>query len=221
MWYKEALFFKKSLRQQGRNEARVLVVEERASLLPAVATSFEQVASQKQQRKSVLRPFGRSLPDLLLPFFLSVEIAGTPSGQTSEVLLRVAELHRLRRDPLRDISRKSKPPSAWIQGRNTRHSVRCVRARTNVRAVRRELRCHSTRSVGASSHSIKCCAIELHQVSLRLTRHSSETSLRGLVVLDASGYYDRIRESPKCLQHFHWNSAKSVYKAVLHMNSAV
>ena len=166
----------------------MLVVEERASLLQAVATSFEQVASQKQQRKSVLRPFGRSLPDLLLPLLLAVEIARTPSGQTSEVLLRVAELHRLRRDPLRDISRKSKPPSAWIQGRNTRHSVRCVRARTNVRAVRRELRCHSTRSVGASSHSIKCCAIELHQVSLRLTRHSSETSLRGLVVLDASGY---------------------------------
>ena len=130
-------------------------------------------------------------------------------------------MHRLRRDPLRDISRKSKPPSAWIQGRNTRHSVRCVRARTNVRAVRRELRSHSSRSVGASSHSIKCCAIELHQVSLRLTRHSSETSLRGLVVLDASGYYDRIRESQKCLQHFHWNTAKSVYKAVLHMNSAV
>jgi hypothetical protein len=67
-------------KQQGRNEARVLVVEERASLLQAVATSFEQVASQKQQRKSVLRPFGRSLPDLLLPFFLSVEIARTPSG---------------------------------------------------------------------------------------------------------------------------------------------
>jgi hypothetical protein len=80
LWYKEALFFKKSLRQRGRNEARVLVVEERASLLQAVATSFEQVASQKQQRKSVLRPFGRSLPDLLLPFFLSVEIARTPSG---------------------------------------------------------------------------------------------------------------------------------------------
>lgn len=48
----------------------MLVVEERASLLQAVATSFEQVASQKQQRKSVLRPFGRSLPDLLLPLFL-------------------------------------------------------------------------------------------------------------------------------------------------------
>jgi hypothetical protein len=84
-----------------------VVVEERASLLQEVATSFEQVASQKQQRKSVLRPFGRSLPDLLLPFFLSVEIARTPSGQTSEVaelhrLLRVAELHRLRRDPLLD-----------------------------------------------------------------------------------------------------------------------
>ena len=126
-----------------------------------------------------------------------MEIARTPSGQTSEGLLRVAELHRLRRDPLRDISRKSKPPSAWIQGSNTRHSVRCVRARTNVRAVRRELRSHSSRSVGASSHSIKCCAIELHQVSLRLTRHSSETSLRGLVVLDASGYYDRIRVSRK------------------------
>jgi hypothetical protein len=192
----------------------VLVVEERASLLQAVSTSFEQVASQKQQRKSVLRPFGRSLPDLLLPFFLSVEIARTP-GQTSEVLLRVAELHRLRRDPLRDISRKSKPPSAWIQGRSTRHSVRCVRART------RELRSHSTRSVGASSHSIKCCAIELHQVSLRLARHSSETRLRGLVVLDASGYYDTIRESQKCLQHFHWKTAKSVYTSVLHMHSAV
>ena len=68
-------------------------------------------------------------------------------------------MHRLRRDPLRDISRKSKPPSAWIQGRNTRHSVRCVRERTN-----------------------KCRAIELHQVSRRLTRHSSETSWRGLVV---------------------------------------
>jgi hypothetical protein len=40
LWYKEALFFKKSLRQQGRNAARVLVVEERASLLQAVATSF-------------------------------------------------------------------------------------------------------------------------------------------------------------------------------------
>jgi hypothetical protein len=158
---------------------------------------------------------------LLLPFFLSVEIAHTPSGQTSEVLLRVAELHRLRRDPLRDISRKSKPPSAWMQGRSTRHSVRCVRARTNMRAVRRELLSHSTRSVGASSHSIKCCAIELHQVSLRLTRHSSETSFRGLVVLDASGYYDTIRESQKCLQHFHWNTAKSVYKSLSHMNSAV
>jgi len=199
----------------------VLVVEERASLLQAVSTSFEQVASQKQQRKSVLRPFGRSLPDLLLPFFLSVEIAHTPSGQTSEVLLRVAELHRLRRDPLRDISRKSKPPSAWIQGRSTRHSVRCVRERTNMRAVRRELLSHSTRSVGASSHSIKCCAIELHQVSLRLARHSSETRLRGLVVLDASGYYDTIRESQKCLQHFHWKTAKSVYTSVLHMHSAV
>ena len=190
-------------------------------MLEDVATSFEQVASQKQERKSVLHPFGRSLPDLLLPFFLSVEIARTPSGQTSEVLLRVAALHRLRRDPLRDISRKSKPPSACIQGRSTRHSVRCVRARTNVRAVRRELRSHSTRSVGASSHFIKCCAIQLHQVSLRLTRHSSETSFRGLVVLDASGYYDTIRESQKCLQHFHWNTAKSVYKSLSHMNSAV
>ena len=129
--------------------------------------------------------------------------------------MRVAELHRLRRDPLRDISRKSKPRSAWIQGRNTRHSVRCVRARTNVRAVRRETRSHSSRSVGASSHSIKCCAIELHQVSLRLARHSSETRLRGLVVLDASGYYDTIRESQKCLQHFHWKTVKSVYTSVL------
>jgi hypothetical protein len=199
----------------------VVFVEERASLLQEVATSFEQIASQKQQRKSVLRPFERSLSDLLLPFFLSVEIAHTPSGQTSEVPLRVAELHRLRRDPLRDISRKSKPPSACIQGRSTRHSVRCVRTRTNLRAVRRELRSHSTRSVGASSHFIKCCAIELHQVSLRLTRHNSETSFRGLVVLDASGYYDTIRESQKCLQHFHWNTTKSVYKSLWHMNSAV
>jgi hypothetical protein len=179
----------------------VLVVEERASLLQAVTTSFEQVARQNQQRKSVLHPFGSSLSELLLPFFLSVEIARTPPGQTSEVLLRVAELHRLRRDPLRDISRKSKPPSAWIQGRSTRRSVRCVGARTNVRAVRRELRSHSTRSVGASSHSIKCCAIELHRVSLRLTRHISETNLRGLVVLDVSGYYDTIRESQKCFQN--------------------
>jgi hypothetical protein len=181
LWYKEALFFKKSLRQRGRNEDRVLIVEERASLLQAVSTSFEQVASQKKQRKSVLRPFGRSLTDLLLPFFLSVEITHTPSGQTSEVLRWVAELHRLRRDPLRDISRKSKPPSAWIQ----------------------------------VSHSIKCCPIELHQVSLRLARHSSETRLRGLVVLDESGYYDTIRESQKCLQHFHWKTAKSVYTSVL------
>ena len=58
----------------------MLVVEELASLLQVVTTSFEQVVSQKKQRKSVLRPFGRSLPDLLLPFFLSVEIARTPSG---------------------------------------------------------------------------------------------------------------------------------------------
>ena len=46
--YKEALFFKKSLRQQGRNEVRVLVVEERTSLLQTVSTSFEQVANQNQ-----------------------------------------------------------------------------------------------------------------------------------------------------------------------------
>jgi hypothetical protein len=102
-------------------------------------------------------PSARCLgPDLLLPFFLLVEIARTPSGQTSEVLLRVAELHRLRRDPLRDISRKSKPPSAWIQGRNTCHSVRCVCARTNVCADRRELTSSPPRvshSYGNSWHS--------------------------------------------------------------------
>jgi hypothetical protein len=153
--------------------------------------------------------------DVLYPncFFLSFFRwkSHTPSGQTSEVLLRVSELHRLRRDPLRDISRKSKPPSAWIQGRNTRHIVRCVRARTNVCSVRRELRSHSTRSVGASSHSIKCCAIELHQVSLRLTSHNSETNLRGLVVLDASGYNDTIRESQKCFQYFHWKTVSFNY----------
>ncbi len=46
----------------------MLVVEERASLFQVVSTSFEQVASQKQQRKSVLVFSGVLCP---ICFFLS------------------------------------------------------------------------------------------------------------------------------------------------------